>query len=308
MASPKLDMDAPAVAALLAAHFAEPVADVEPLDGGNFSRAFAFRWRDSAYVARLGTHREQYDKDRFISEAFAERSGPVPRVIAVEAMAGGFFAVSERAAGTTLDKVPANEREAVLPALVATLDAIHRTDVRGYGGYGYLDARGAGVFATWRQFLVGMFDETRPDYWQGWRSLFGTSLLERDLFERGYARMMSLLPYCPEEHALLHGDFTFDNILSDGTAITGVIDWQGLYGDPLYDVANLDVWHGLHDFATRFAAHYTMQGREMPHYAARVACYGLAKRLDAMRFFARLDDPGAYDFIRAQVLAQLDGE
>lgn len=42
-------------------------------------------------------------------------------------------------------------------------------------------------------------------------------------------------PHAPE--TLIHGDFTLDNVIVDGDAITGVIDWGGAGpGDPRYDV------------------------------------------------------------------------
>ncbi len=37
---------------------------------------------------------------------------------------------------------------------------------------------------------------------------------------------------------LIHGDFTLDNVLVQGDAVTGIIDWAGgAYGDPRYDIA-----------------------------------------------------------------------
>jgi aminoglycoside phosphotransferase (APT) family kinase protein len=42
----------------------------------------------------------------------------------------------------------------------------------------------------------------------------------------------------PVAPALIHGDFTIDNVLLEGSRVTGVIDWSGAaYGDPRYDVA-----------------------------------------------------------------------
>lgn len=38
--------------------------------------------------------------------------------------------------------------------------------------------------------------------------------------------------------ALIHGDYTADNVLVDGDRVTGIIDWSGCaVGDPRYDVA-----------------------------------------------------------------------
>lgn len=42
----------------------------------------------------------------------------------------------------------------------------------------------------------------------------------------------------PIGHALIHGDFTIDNVLVKDSNIVGIIDWAGAaFGDPRYDVA-----------------------------------------------------------------------
>ncbi|WP_202079113.1 phosphotransferase [Caldalkalibacillus salinus] len=39
------------------------------------------------------------------------------------------------------------------------------------------------------------------------------------------------------DHTLIHGDFTIDNVLVQGTEIVGIIDWSGgAFGDPRYDL------------------------------------------------------------------------
>lgn len=98
-----------------------------------------------------------------------------------------------------------------------------------------------------------------------------------------------------------------ENVLSDGCTITGVIDWgNAIYGDPLYDVASVDLW--LPDTSERFRRLYAEQGREVPRFAERVACYRYCQLLDDLRFNAFADRPNAYAEARAQLLAQLDAE
>ncbi|MCL4506925.1 MAG: phosphotransferase [Chloroflexi bacterium] len=42
----------------------------------------------------------------------------------------------------------------------------------------------------------------------------------------------------PVDERLIHGDYTVDNVLVDGDAVSGVIDWSGgAIGDPRYDLA-----------------------------------------------------------------------
>lgn len=305
----KVQMDIRTAAAFLAAHLGESVVDVQPLAGGYFSRAFAFVWRGEAYVVRFASARDNFDKDRFAHERFASAALPIPRVLDIGATGtdGEFFAISERVRGVLFQQWGAAQQEAALPAFIATLDCIHRADVSATSGYGGFDAQGIGQSASWRAYLPGFYDETLPNFfWHGWRSLFRTSFLERDLFERGYARMLALLDHCPEERALVHNDYMGENVLTDGRTITGVIDWgNAFYGDFLYDVASLDLW--LPGTTERFRRLYAAQGREVPHFAERIACYRICQLLDNLRFNAFANRPDDYARARAQLLAHLDG-
>lgn len=303
----KPEMDVSAAADFLVAHLGEPVGDVQPLAGGFMSRAFAFVWRGGAYVVRFAAFRANFDKDRFAHEQFASAALPIPRVLDIGEAGGRFFAISERATGVLFLDLNAAQREAVLPAFVATLDHVHGADMSATSGYGDFDAHGAGKSASWRRHLLDSFDETQPHFWHGWRSLFRTSFLERDLFERGYARMLTLLDGCPEGRALIHNDYSGDNVLTDGRTITGVIDWgNALYGDFLWDVASLDLW--LPEAGEHFRRLYAERGREIPDYMGRVACYRYCHLLDSLRFNAFADRPADYAEARAQLLAHLDGE
>jgi aminoglycoside phosphotransferase (APT) family kinase protein len=52
--------------------------------------------------------------------------------------------------------------------------------------------------------------------------------------------MDELLLCCTTQKHLVHGDFGFHNTISDGQAITGVLDWaDSRLGDFLYDVVTL---------------------------------------------------------------------
>ncbi|WP_439897592.1 phosphotransferase, partial [Escherichia coli] len=56
-------------------------------------------------------------------------------------------------------------------------------------------------------------------------------------------RCAELARHCPNVRALVHADFGSNNVLTDGHRITGVIDWsEAMYGDPLYDIANILFW------------------------------------------------------------------
>jgi hygromycin-B 4-O-kinase len=289
---------------------ARELGDVQPLAGGFFSRAYACQVGGQEYVVRLNraAHAaESFAKDAYALRHFAAPDLPIPRVIASGMVGEDAWAISDRAPGRTLDQHTPAVRRALLPATLDALDAIGRADVSASRGYGYWDAHGNGPFARWRDFLTAINEDQTEGYYQNWHALFRDSFLERDVFDAVYRRMLQLAEHCPEERALVHNDYQYENILADERRITGVIDWgNGMYGDPLYDVARLLAlaarpgwWHadGADVLRARFG--------HLPRYDERVTCYCCHAGLDDLMFCAKNGKRADYDFVRNRLLALL---
>jgi hygromycin-B 4-O-kinase len=303
-------VDAARVRDLLREQFADDADAVRPLAGGEFSRAFAFTAGGRAYVVRLNAAAhaaEGFAKDDYAWRRFASPALPIPRVVAIGRMADVSFAISERAAGRTLHEHSPAERRALLPATLDTLDAIGRADVRASRGYGDWGADGNGRFARWRDYLAAVIRDEAEGYYRDWHALFRDSFLEREVYEVVYRRLLRLAERCPEERALIHNDYWFENILADGQRVTGVIDWaNALYGDPLYDIARLSWgagwpgwWHA--DGAALLRARYGAA----PGYDERLACYECHFGLDDLRFYAKTGRRAEYDWARDRLLARV---
>ena len=297
------------VHSLLHPHFASVSADLRRLAGGEFSRAFAFEADDRPYVVRVSLSpyaAEVYAKDDRAFRLYASSALPIPRVIGRGEEGGLHFAISERAAGDRVEVIPPAARPAIYPALLDVLDAIAGADVSESRGYGPWSPTGDGEAATWRGFLNAIADNRAEGYYEDWHALYRDSFLERDLFDALYRRMLHLADFCPEERHLLHCDLHFDNILSDGQRITGVIDWGNAgYGDPLYDVAWLRRVNALGETFVDPALLDARYGAA-PHYRERIACYELALGLDDLRFYAKTGRREQYEAIKAILLALLD--
>ncbi|HEY8599292.1 MAG TPA: aminoglycoside phosphotransferase family protein [Thermomicrobiales bacterium] len=294
------------VRAVMNQHFGSVDADLRPLVGGEFSRAFAFDAAGYPYVIRVSDSPhagEVYAKDAWAFRHFASPALPIPRVVARGEVDGLHFAISERASGDRVEVLPPAARPALYPALLDVLDAISSADVSDSRGYGPWSSTGDGEASTWRGFLSAIADNRAEGYYEDWYALFRESFLERDLFDTLYRRMLRLADFCPEERHLLHCDLHFDNILADGRRITGVIDWGNAgYGDPLYDVA----WLGrVNALGETFVAPALLDARygAARHYRERIACYELALGLDDLRFYAKTGRREQYEAIKAVLLA-----
>jgi hygromycin-B 4-O-kinase len=296
------------VRVILDARFDTPFAELHPLVGGEFSRAFAFTAAGEALVVRVSESpfaADVYAKDAYAHHHFASPRLPIPRVLARGELAGLHYAISVRAAGDRMEMIPPAARPALYPALLDTLDAIASADVSGTRGYGNWSADGNGEEPSWRAFLTAIAANRDEGYYRDWHALFRDSFLERDLFATIYRRMLVLADHCPEERHLIHCDLHFDNILADGQRITAIIDWgNACYGDPLYDVAWLRRVNALGE---TFVDPATLDARygAAPHYRERIACYELALGLDDLRFYAKTGRREQYEAIKAILMSLL---
>ncbi len=281
--------------------------DLSLLAGGQFSQAFSCTVGGRGYVLRLNdaAHAaEGFAKDDYAWRYFASPALPIPRVVATGRTAGGCFAISERAHGRTLDRLPPPVRAAVLPAALDTLDAIGRADVGTSAGYGPWDGAGRGRFTSWREALAELIENETAGFYRDWHALFRDSFLERGLYETLYRRMLQLAAACPEQRGLIHNDYHDENILADGRQITAVIDWaEAGYGDPLYDVAWIGWWAEIADPVLLRARYGTAPG-----YDERIACYSLHLGLNDLRYYARRGMRARYERGRARLLAVAAGD
>ena len=286
----------------------EEIAGLEPLRGGVFARAFGFHANGKRYVARLSTFdhsAEGYAKDDYAARHFAGPGLPIPRIVAVATTELGHLAISERAPGQTLNSMTPAERQALLPVMLDTFDAIGRADVSASHGYGFWSADGIGRSATWHAYLAAIVQNEASGFYADWHAMFDTTFLDRDVYQTIYQSMLRLLPFCPETRALIHNDAHFANVLAEDRRITAVIDWaNAIYGDPLYEIARLDWWtawpgwwyDGVGDLLrARYGA--------VPRFAERIACYQLHIGLDDLRYYARIGNRETYQRYTARLLA-----
>ncbi|WP_052120669.1 phosphotransferase family protein [Inquilinus limosus] len=244
---------------------------LEPLAEGDDSRAFAFRRDGEAFVLRLNRDGAGFDKDAFIQRRFAGPALPIPEILRVERRADGLaLCISRRAPGTTLQDLDDAELDAAVAPTAAVLEAIAAADLVGTAGYGRFDAVGRGARASWQAFLREPLD---------W-----TDLPANDAVGRIRDHLAALAGRCPEERRLVHGDFGSNNVLAEGGRITGVIDWsEALFGDPLYDVANILFWRPWLACMERQAAFLEAHCRWSPEVRDRLLCYQLRIGIDEIR-------------------------
>lgn len=267
------------VAAFLAERFGGPVKDVEPVQQGEWSKAFFFHQAGRDYVVRVGAYLEDFAKDR-LAAGYRSPELPIPSILEIGEAFGGHYAISERLFGEYVDGLDEAQMRAVLPSLFAALDAMRRVDLSTTAGYGAWGADGTAPFPSWQHALLDVAVDRPTARVTGWRERLVSSPTGAEPFDEAYRRLQTLVAYSPEERHLIHSDLLHFNVLVSADRVTGVFDWGcGMYGDFLYDLAWICFWAPWYtawqavDFRQEAIRHYAAIGLTVPHVEERLlAC------------------------------------
>lgn len=299
MSTHKTSVDQEKIISFLNEIFPERISGFEVIKGGEGSQAFSFDVLEDRYIIRINKNGSAgFEKDEYAFKHFNSPIIPVPEVWKMGKIDETLhFCISKRSEGKTLDAYSDEEKRSFAPALFTTLDAIHSIDISGTEGYGEWDTTGHAKGKSWKETVIGV--DSRVVTEDGTPGLFETSFLEKGVHDMFLSKIMELSQCCSEERCLIHADCGFDNVLSDGTKITGVIDWENsMYGDSLYDIAWLSFWWPEIGYEPMYIEYAKNKGIEIEHFNERVLCYKLCLGLNALIFFASTDQKDKYEYTK----------
>ena len=287
-----------------------PDARIGLMRPGEWSVVYSVLTDAADLIARFSNYDEDFEKDAYAAR-YSSPALPIPPVIEWGPALGGFYAIAERIAGEHIDGLDETRMRRILPALFAAMDAMRKVDLAGSSGFGGWRADGRTTHRSWREWLLGFFDEPATRGSPGWRELLEDTPTAVAAFKEGYARLREMAEHCPEERALFHDDLINRNVLVEGDRISAVLDWgSSKYGDFMFDLANLvfyrpwyPAWRNI-DFASAARAHYRDIGLDVPNFAERLSCYTLRIGLDGMAYSAFRDRWEEVD-LRAQRVLEI---
>jgi len=233
----KTRIEQEAVISFLESHNKEPVSNIEIVAGGEGSQAFSFESNREDLILRMNRHSEEgFKKDEYAFNNFESQEIPIPEINEIgKTEDDQYFAISKKVNGKMFKNLSLEELNEALPSLFSVLDAIHSIDVSDSGGYGKWNSEGVGENQSWKDMILSV------DMYA--KHMFENSILEKEVWDKIYDRLVELTQYCPEEKYLIHGDYTTDNIIAKNGKVEGVLDWaDSRYGDYLYDIAPLSFW------------------------------------------------------------------
>ncbi len=273
-------------------HFQTKVDQLEALNGGDWSAAYAYISKGKEYVIRFAASKEDFEKDKKVGE-YATPTLSVPKIVEIGEALRGYFAISERNHGIFLDDLDGVQMCRTLPNLLSTLDEICKIDLSDTEGYGWWEAKGIANCNTWQEPLIGGFDDKPSDRTYGWRKKLESSPTGAAAFDKIRALLETLVVDLPSERYLIHNDLSYRNVLVENNEISVVIDWgSSMYGDFLYDIALLvyywswfPKWTDI-DIEQAVLAHYESIGLKVPNIEKRLLCYKIHIGLDGLKYAA----------------------
>jgi hygromycin-B 4-O-kinase len=268
-----------AVRSFLEVHLGPGLELVADLPQGEWSRAFAFRHRRRDRVVRFNPLRASFDLD-LVAPRFASAGLPIPAVIEIGEVDGGWFAISERVDGEFLEDLSPAGMEAALPAVLDMLEALRAADTSESIGFGPWDASGQGTYTSWREYLIDVECGVPAELRGGWQDVVAGTALGQSAFDAAVAEVVRLAPGCPGHRHVVHSDLLNRNVFTSTGRVTGVIDWQcAMFGDHLYDLAWFTFWAPWHpgvasiDWRRRALDRFRSTGADLNDADARLRCY-----------------------------------
>jgi hygromycin-B 4-O-kinase len=298
-------IDAVSVKIFLRSYFDLRISNVEKIGAGMFSQAFSFNLEQEKLMIRLNPYVEDFQKDAFAYQHFSSKL-PIPKMIKCDRVAypkgnhfkqNYYFAITERCEGNTLNTLE------VIPDIVLNLFEIlyelQSFDTSQYSGWGLTNASGNGLFASWEEYLLSFYNQK---FAFTWKQLFDSTCMEQKVYKIYFSTLKEYLPFCLTNKYWVHGDFGFDNVMSCGKKITGVLDWaESRLGDFVYDLAYLEFWSDNVPYKRLWQNWAESKNLSIDNFEQRMNCYMIHIGLASLAIAAIQDDLEDYTQVKGRM-------
>jgi hygromycin-B 4-O-kinase len=286
--------------------FEESAKNVLYIEMGQLSKVFSFEVKEESYIAHFRNNKESFDKAEYMFENYGHKL-PIPKVVKRGKIGEIFYNISSKAKGKSISSYSNSELNISINDLAKQFINMSHIYVEPSKGFGMILPNGRAANKSWKAVLGDAFKENQEGFFKDWTNLYTESFLEKSLFQEGYSAIMELAKYSPEKPSLVHGDFHLGNMISDGSRVTGFVDWElAMYGDFMFDLAVLHLWTPHLNFPQKIRELLAETEEDIEHFNERLRCNMLFKAIDGLRFFAKQGSKPSYDYIKEKVVSLLN--
>lgn len=190
--------DVATLAKFLTERHAADATRLQPLQGGFWSSAYEAD--GASWVLRLGNTGDGFAIDKDAMQ-FAGPGLPIPHVMETGFALDHHYAISRRHLGEFVEMRPAEMADAVGEALVKLLAALRSVAPGHDDRVVWYDADNN---STWRERQSAAFLDQPGSTTSGWRNKLAGNPPLHKLFRAAEAKIVELLPACPERRGLVH--------------------------------------------------------------------------------------------------------
>jgi LPS sulfotransferase NodH/aminoglycoside phosphotransferase (APT) family kinase protein len=283
----RLQINESEAAHLLSRHFNGSVSAVSPMMGGQTALAFSFAANGERYVIRFSFNKYGLYKDKYAYEHFHSDVRPIPKTISIAQHSQSIsYSITEMAQGKELYTYPAESISGGLKSRLVDFIIGNRTTALPGSNFGRWDDQGDAFYPTWQSYLRSL-NETVENNLDSLRTIFSDDQLER--IQYNYNR---LIDFCPDVRQLIHGDFSKDNIFTDGKKITALVDWDNsMYGDALYDLAWASFWEERMQYESVYNSRTVQVGFSEQNLTERLQCYKMHGAISSLCWYMHSGQP-----------------
>jgi hygromycin-B 4-O-kinase len=201
---------------------------------GDTSQTYCFNAGNDKFVIQTSRDLQGYRKENYIYNKFHENIN-VRKVLKLEKMENNiYYCITEFIDAKRLQDLNANDLKRNVDRIMETFKAMEKINIFQSNGFGYFDCNGIAFYRTWSEYINAVHEHYK---WNNVNKSTKKIILECIFEIKKYNNILD------NRRSLIHGDFGSSNVLINKEKIY-LIDWSlSLYGDPLYEIANVLFWN-----------------------------------------------------------------
>jgi hygromycin-B 4-O-kinase len=201
---------------------------------GDTSQTYCFNAGNEKFVIQTSRDLQGYRKENYIYNKFHKNIN-VRKVLKTEEMENNiYYCITEFIDAKRLQDLNINDLKRNVDRIMETFKTMEKINISQSNGFGCFDWNGFAFYRTWSEYINAVYEHYK---WNNCNKNTKKIILECISEIKKYNNILD------NKRSLIHGDFGSSNALINREKIY-LIDWSlSLYGDPLYEMANVLFWN-----------------------------------------------------------------